>query len=99
MMAGQSPEMVTSAMDVLAGEARRTGRSVRGVAKWSHNQGCQTNNAMYAARVDDDRLLAHTSFAPEFGQSPFAIARGARVEAIGRQNHYAVTVDLLRTHF
>jgi hypothetical protein len=86
-------------MDLIAGKAPRTGRSVRGVAQWAHNQRCPTNNAMFAARVDGDRLLKGTTHAPEFGQSPFALARGARVEAIGRANSYAVTVDLLRTHF
>ena len=74
-------------MDRLAGSAKRTGRSVRSVSRWSHNTGCGLNNAMFAARVDADRLLDGTSVAQEFGQSPFAIARGARVEAIGRARH------------
>jgi hypothetical protein len=94
-----SAEAVAGAMDVLAGNAPRTGRSVRGVAQWAHNQQCPTNNAMFAARVDGDRLLKGTTYAPEFGQSPFALTRGARVESIGRANSYAVTVDLLRKHF
>src|SRR5207248_11650797 len=92
-------DAAAEAMNELAGTAKRTGRSVRGVAQWAHNQRCATNNAMFAARVDNDRLLAGTAYAREFGQSPFAIARGARVEAIGRANSYAVTVELLRKHF
>lgn len=80
----------------LAGGARRTGLSVRGVARWSHNQKCGTNNAMFAAGIDSDRLLVGTSVAPAFGQGPSAIARGARVEAIARRNAYAVTVAILR---
>jgi hypothetical protein len=94
-----SPDAVDMAMDALAGTARRSGRSVRGIAKWSHNQRCPTNHAMFAARVDDDYLLTGTEYAPEFGQSPFALARGARVEEIGRRDAYAVTVALLREHF
>jgi hypothetical protein len=47
-------EAVVGAMDVLAGKAPRTGRSVRGVAQWSHNQQCPTNNAMFASRIDGD---------------------------------------------
>jgi hypothetical protein len=94
-----SEQAVIAGMNDLAGTARRTGRSVRGVAKWSHNQRCGTNNAMFAAKVDDNRLLAGTSLAPEFGQGFAALARGARVEALGRQNHYAITVDLLRQNF
>ena len=99
MTSGLSQEDLKNAMNVLAGSARRTGRSVRGVARWSHNQRCPTNNAMFAARIDADHLLQGTSFAMEFGLSPFAIARGARVEQLGRANSYAVTVDLLRSHF
>src|SRR5690349_20239570 len=85
--------------DALAGGAARTGRSVRGVARWAHNTGCGVNNAMFAARVDSDKLLRGTTYEVEFGQSPFAIARGARVEAIGRRENYKVTFELLREHF
>jgi hypothetical protein len=99
MTARLSPEAVADAMDALAGKAPRTGLSVRGVARWAHNQRCPTNTAMFAAHVDGDRLLRGTSDAPEFGQSPFALARGSRVEFIGRKDDYAVTADLLRTHF
>jgi hypothetical protein len=99
MTSGMSVESLKNGMNIIAGTARRTGRSVRGVARWSHNQRCPTNNAMFAARIDADRLLEGTAFSMEFGLSPFAIARGARVEQLGRANSYAVTVDLLRTHF
>ena len=100
MTAPMSEAAVTTAMDALAGDTRhRTGRSVRGVARWAHNQRCPTNNAMFAARIDADRLLTGTQLAMDFGQPPFALARGARVEQIGRANSYAVTVELLRTHF
>jgi len=95
----QFEEQLDAAMAALRGQMRSSGRSVRAVAKWSNNQRCATNNAMFVARVDDDRLLQRTSLAPEFGQSPFALARGARVEQIGRANQYAVTVSLLREHF
>jgi hypothetical protein len=91
---------IGAAMDRLAGDSRhRTGRSVRGVARWAHNQGCPTNNAMFAARIDADHLLTDTELGMDFGLSPFALARGERVERIGRANAYAVTVDLLRRHF
>jgi len=77
----------------------KTGRSVRGLARWAEVSKCATAGAAYAARADDNRLLAGTQFEAEFGQSPTAIARGARVEAIGRRNSYAVTIALLREHF
>lgn len=80
----------------LAGSARRTGVSVRGVARWSHNQKCGTNNAMFEAGIDSDRLLEGATVAQAFGQGPSAIARGARVEAIARRNAYAATVAILR---
>ena len=82
-----------------AGEPAAGGLSVRATEKWAHNQRCSTNNAMFAARVDGDRLLRGTDLALDFGLSPFAIQRGARVEQIGRANGYAVTIDLLRTNF
>ena len=97
--AGKRQPATEEAMDALAGGADRTGRSVRGVARWSHNTGCGMANAMYAARVDSDKLLKDTVYEAEFGQSPFAIARGARVEAIGRRDNYKVTFDLLKEHF
>lgn len=88
-----------SDLDLLAGGARRTGRSVRGVAQWAHNTACGTNNAAFAARVDLDRLLEGTELQPEFGQSRFAIARGARVERIGRDNDYQATFEVLDAAF
>ena len=86
-------------LDQLAGSAARTGRSVRGVARWAHNTACGTNNAAFAARVDLDRLLTGTTLEAEFGQSRFAIARGQRVERIGRENNYEKTFDVLDEAF
>lgn len=88
-----------SDLDVLAGGAKRTGRSVRGVAQWAHNTGCGTNNAAFAARVDLDQLLRDTAFEAEYGQSRFAIARGSRVERIGRENDYEKTFEVLDEAF
>jgi hypothetical protein len=90
---------VERAMDDLASGAPRTGRSVRGIARWAHNTRCGTNNAMFAARIDGDRLLQSTTVQAEFGQSPFAIARGNRAENIARANGYDVTFSLLRENF
>src|SRR4051812_6876437 len=98
-MTRPSPVALEQAMERLAGGAKRTGRSVRGVARWGHNTTCTLNNAMFAARVDGDRLLAGTSYEADFGQSPFAIARGERVERIGRANGYEVTFGLLQASF
>jgi len=86
-------------LNVLAGNAKRTGRSVRGVARWGHNPGCGTNNAAFAARVDLDHLLTGTDYAVEFGQSRFAIARGQRVERIARENDYVKTFEVLDEAF
>jgi len=86
-------------LDLLAGGAKRTGRSVRDVSRWGHNPGCGTNNAAFAARVDLDRLLEGTELAAEYGQSRFAIARGQRVERIGRQDDYEKTFEVLDDAF
>ncbi|MFZ6005761.1 MAG: hypothetical protein ACOYXM_17695 [Actinomycetota bacterium] len=86
-------------LDVLAGGAKRTGRSVRGIAQWAHNTGCGTNNAAFAARVDLDQLLKGTPLEAEYGQSRFAIARGQRVERIGRDNNYEKTFEVLDEAF
>jgi hypothetical protein len=83
----------------LRGRLRARGASVRATEKWGHYQRCNTNNAMFAARVDADDLLRKTDLAVDFGLSPFAIQRGNRVEQIGRANGYAVTIDLLRSDF
>jgi hypothetical protein len=99
-MTGQmSNEALGAAMANLRGTLKAGGLSVRSTQKWSHNQRCHTNNAMFAARVDGDQLLRGTELAVDFGLSPFAIQRGARVEQIGRANSYAVTIDLLRNNF
>lgn len=99
MMPGMSDEAVAAAMATVRGGLRPIGLSVRATEKWAHNQRCTTNNAMFAARVDGDVLLARTEMALDFGLSPFAIQRGNRVEQIGRANDYAVTIDLLRRNF
>jgi hypothetical protein len=93
-----SDEALATAMADLRERLRARGLSVRATEKWGHNQRCNTNNAMFAARVDADDLLRKTDLAVDFGLSPFAIQRGNRVEQIGRANGYAVTIDLLRTN-
>jgi hypothetical protein len=94
-----SDEALATAMADLRERLRARGLSVRATEKWGHNQRFNTNNAMFAARVDADGLLRKTDLAVDFGLSPFAIQRGNRVEQIGRANRYAVTIDLLRTNF
>jgi hypothetical protein len=94
-----SDEALATAMADLRGRLRARGASVRATEKWGHYQRCNTNNAMFAARVDVDDLLRKTDLAVDFGLSPFAIQRGNRVEQIGRANGYAVTIDLLRSDF
>ncbi len=91
-------EAVEAGLDLLAGSARRTGRSVQQLSKWSANPRCGTSSAMFAARVDSDRLLTGTPYEVPFGQSRAAMARGARVERIARENDYAVTLSLVREH-
>ena len=97
-LASRAEAAAQTLADGLPSQAK-TGRSVRGLARWAEVSKCPTVGAAYAARADDNRLLAGTPFKAEFGQSPFAIARGARVEAIGRRNSYALTIALLREHF
>src|SRR5262249_17756025 len=43
-----------------------------------------------------DRLLVGTRFQSAFGQSPFALARGASFEKLLRVNDHAAALDLLR---
>lgn len=91
-----------SAADTLADglpPAARASRSVRNLARWADVHTCRTAGAAFAARADDNKLLVGTPFEAEFGQSPFAIARGQRVETIGRRHSYAETIRLLREHF
>ena len=52
-----SDEALATAMAELRGELRARGLSVRATEKWARNQRCNTNNAMFAVRVDADDLL------------------------------------------
>src|SRR5439155_3597701 len=54
-----SDEALATAMADLRGRLRARGLSVRATEKWGHNQRCNTNNAMFAARA----WTARTSFA------------------------------------
>ena len=58
-----SDEALATAMAGLRGRLRARGVSVRATEKWAHNQRCNTNNAMFAARVDADDLLRKTDLA------------------------------------
>lgn len=87
------------ALASLAGSgARRTGRSVQQLVKWAANPTCGTSSAMFAARVDSDHLVRGSRWAQEYGQSPAAMRRGARVERIARDDNYKVTAQLAREH-
>lgn len=91
-----SDDRITSALDELAGPARRVGWSVRGLSKWADNTRCPTAAAAFAARVNLDRLLEGTDHEVEFGQSPFMISRGKLVEKKVRDDGYKELVPILR---
>lgn len=89
-------ERVEGGLNDLAGVAPTTGWSVRGLSKWAANTRCGTSAAAFAARVDLDRLMVGTGYDVEYGQSPFMLARGRRVESLVRENGYAALIPILR---
>jgi hypothetical protein len=85
----------------LRGAAAKRSPTVKVLAGYSGHTDCNVATLAFAAGVDMDRLLTGTPFQPQFGQSPFAFARGLQFEQSLRENGYAKALDLLRTemHF
>lgn len=69
-----------AALERVRGSAPERSPSVRVLAAFAGNPDCGLARLAFAARVDLDRLLAGTEFAPPVGQSPYAFARGRQFE-------------------
>lgn len=81
----------------LRGTAPRRSPTVRVLAAYSSHTDCNVATLAFAASVDMDKLLVGTPFQAQFGQSPFAIARGNQFERSIRRDDYAPALELLRT--
>ena len=66
------------------GTAPTAGNNSREVAKYVATGRCPTRGLCLAAGVSTDRLLRGTRYEVPFGQSPFAIQRGRKVEEVAR---------------
>src|SRR5215216_3358958 len=66
------------------GTAPSAGNNSREVAKYIATGRCPTRGLCLAAGVSTDRLLRGTRYEVPFGQSPFAIQRGRKVEEVAR---------------
>jgi hypothetical protein len=66
------------------GGAPTAGNNSREVAKYVATGQCPTRGLCLAAGVSTDRLLRGTRYEVPFGQSPFAIQRGRKVEEVAR---------------
>lgn len=66
------------------GGAPTAGNNSREVAKYVATGRCPTRGLCLAAGVSTDRLLRGTRYEVPFGQSPFAIQRGRKVEEVAR---------------
>ncbi len=83
-------------LEEIRGEAPWRSPNVRVLAAYAQHTDCPLATVAFAARVDLDRLLVGTDFAPAFGQSPFAFQRGNKFEEGLRKNDYEPTFALLR---
>lgn len=97
MELADAPDAATA----LRGTAPRRSPTVRVLAAYSSHTDCNVATLAFAASVDMDKLLVGTPFQAQFGQSPFAIARGNQFERSIRRDDYAPALELLRTkmHF
>lgn len=69
------------------GTAPAAGNNSREVAKYIATGRCPTRGLCLAAGVSTDRLLRGTRYEVPFGQSPFAIQRGRKVEEVARAHN------------
>ena len=78
---------------------KKVSRSVRHLTSFAANSECATARHAIASGSDIDRIFRGTRYEVDFGQSPFAIARGHQFEEyIGPRNGYQPVVDLLNEH-
>ena len=75
---------------------KRPSHNVRRIASFAANSECATARHAISRGADIDRLFQGTRYEVDFGQSPFAIARGQLFEDyIGPRNNYLPVVELL----
>lgn len=87
---------IASTIQDLRGAAPKRSPTVKVLASYSSNTECNVATLAFAAGVDMDRLLVGTPYQAQFGQSPFAFARGLQFEQSLRYDNYARALDLLR---
>ncbi len=99
----QRPSGGATVLDRVRGRAPSLQANVRRLAAFANVHSCPTAAVAFAARVDTNRVLAGTSMAMPYGQSPFAIGRGIAFEALLRRHGHAelrrVLTDGLGTDF
>jgi hypothetical protein len=78
-----------TALARVRGRAPEIRANVRRLAAFANVHSCPTAAVAFAARVDTSKVLAGTSMAMPFGQSPFAIGRGVAFEALLRRHGHA----------
>jgi hypothetical protein len=66
------------------------------LAAYSGHTDCGLAALAFTESVDVDRLLVGTRYQAQFGQSPFAIARGMQFEQSIRADGYARVLELMR---
>ena len=76
---------------------KRVSRNIRHITSFAANAECATARHAIASGANMDRLFVKTTYEVDFGQSPFAIARGKLFEDyIGPRNNYLPVVELLK---
>ena len=86
----QQPDpAAATALARVRGQAPEIRANVRRLAAFASVHSCPTAAVAFAARIDTNRVLAGTSVAMPFGQSPFAIGRGVAFEALLRRHGHA----------
>lgn len=75
-----SPNRLDALVSGWRGNAPKATNNSRELAKYIATGRCPTRGLFLAAGVSTDRLLKGTRYEVEFGQSPFAIQRGKKVE-------------------
>ncbi len=81
-------------LEEIRGNTLRRTPNVRVLAGYAQHVNCNLATLGFAGGVNFDRLLARTRFQMQYGQSPFAIARGLAFEKRLRANDYAAARDL-----
>ena len=67
-------------LEEIRGNKLRRTPNVRVLAGYAQHVTCNLATLGFAAGVNFDRLLAKTRFQMQYGQSPFAIARGLQAQ-------------------